>query len=130
MGRELAERRDAAPSSANALAARPENVPELAIVECDGGRIRTREMNRGPGVHLAETGWREDKNACLIRATRQTFDDDPQPEPPLAKTAASSTTSKPDQDTRSADAPNPPINPEKKQKLTCTPCDCSKVNCY
>ncbi len=82
VGRELAERRDAPPASANSLAARPENVPELAIVECDGGRIRTREMNRGPGVHLAETGWREDKNACLIRATRQTFVDDPQPEPP------------------------------------------------
>lgn len=82
VGRELAERRDAVPSSANALATRPENVPDLAIVECDGGRIRTREMDRGPGVHLTETGWREDKNACLIRATRQTFDEDPQPEPP------------------------------------------------
>jgi hypothetical protein len=82
VGQELAERRDAAPSSANALAIRPENVPELAVVECDGGRIRTREMGRGPGVHLSETGWREDKNACLIRALRQTFVDDPQPEPP------------------------------------------------
>jgi len=82
VGHELAERRDAAPSSANALAMRPENVPELAVVECDGGRIRTREMGRGPGVHLSETGWREDKNACLIRASRQTFVDDPQPEPP------------------------------------------------
>lgn len=82
VGRELAERRDAAPASANALATRPANIPDLAIVECDGGRIRTREMNCGPGVHLADTGWREDKNACLIRATRQTFDEDPQPEPP------------------------------------------------
>lgn len=33
-------------------------------------------------MHLYETDWREDKNACLIRATRQTFVDDPQPEPP------------------------------------------------
>lgn len=82
VGRELAERRDAAPSSASALAIRPQSVPELAVVECDGGRIRTREMGRGPGVHLSETGWREDKNACLIRATRKTFADDPQPEPP------------------------------------------------
>lgn len=82
VGGVLAERRDAAPSSAKALAARPENVPELAIVECDGGRIRTREMGRSPGVHLSETGWRENKNACLIRALRQTFADDPQPEPP------------------------------------------------
>jgi hypothetical protein len=82
VGQELAERRDVAPSSAKALAIRPENVPELAVVECDGGRIRTREMGRGPGVHLSETGWREDKNACLIRATRKTFVDDPQPDPP------------------------------------------------
>ena len=82
VGHELAERRDASPSSANALAAKPENVPDLAIAECDGGRIRTREMGCGPGVHLSETGWREDKNASLIRASRQTFVDDPQPEPP------------------------------------------------
>lgn len=37
----------------------------------------------GPGVHLAtDSGWRETKNACLIRAQRKTFDDDPQREPP------------------------------------------------
>jgi hypothetical protein len=29
-----------------------------------------------------EKGWRETKNACLINATHQTFDRDPQPEPP------------------------------------------------
>lgn len=33
-------------------------------------------------VHLSGEGWREDKNACLIRASRKTFDHDPQPEPP------------------------------------------------
>lgn len=82
VGRELAERRDASPSSTNALATRPENVPSLAVVECDGGRIRNRQMGVGPGVHLLETGWREDKNACLIRAQQQTFVEDPQPEPP------------------------------------------------
>lgn len=82
VGRELAERRDAAPASAHALATRPENVPDLAIVECDGGRIRTRKMDCGPGVTLEETGWRENKNACLIRATRQAVEEDPQPEPP------------------------------------------------
>jgi hypothetical protein len=31
---------------------------------------------------LESTGWREDKNACLIRAARRTFAEDPQPEPP------------------------------------------------
>jgi len=82
IGQELAERRDADPNSDQALAARAENVPDLAVVECDGGRIRTREPGHGPGVHLSGEGWREDKNACLIRARRQTFTDDPQPEPP------------------------------------------------
>jgi hypothetical protein len=63
------------PKTAEALARRPESPPELAVVECDGGRIRTREPDQGPGVHLSGGGWRETKNACLIRATRQTFDD-------------------------------------------------------
>jgi len=82
IGRELAERRDAAPSRNEALAQHPEEPPELAVVECDGGRIRCREPGHGPGVHLDGTGWREDKNACLIRAKRQIFEEDPQPEPP------------------------------------------------
>lgn len=54
------------------------------MVECDGGRIRTREPDRGPGVHRTGEGWRETKNACLIRAARRTFEDDPQPEPPAS----------------------------------------------
>jgi hypothetical protein len=33
-------------------------------------------------VHLSGDGWRETKNACLIRASRKTFAVDPQPEPP------------------------------------------------
>jgi hypothetical protein len=33
-------------------------------------------------VHRSGEGWREDKNACLIRARRRVFQDDPQPEPP------------------------------------------------
>ena len=82
VGGELAERRDADPKTAEALAQRPESPPTLAVVECDGGRIRTREPDHGPGVHLSGEGWRETKNACLIRATHQTFDADPQPEPP------------------------------------------------
>jgi len=82
VGHELAARRDADPKTAEALARRPESPPELAVVECDGGRIRTREPDQGPGVHLSGEGWRETKNACLIRGTRQTFDEDPQPEPP------------------------------------------------
>jgi hypothetical protein len=82
VGQELAERRDADPKTDNALAMRPESPPLLAVVECDGGRIRTREPGHGRGVHLQGEGWRETKNACLIRATRTVSDHDPQPEPP------------------------------------------------
>ena len=83
VGRELAKRRDASPKTDDALARVPEEPPELAVVECDGGRARTREPGHGPGVHLStDSGWRETKNACLIRAHRKSFDSDPQPEPP------------------------------------------------
>lgn len=82
VGRELEARRDGDPNLAIGLPKPPESPPELAVVECDGGRARTREPGHGRGVHLSGEGWRETKNACLIRATRQTFADDPQPEPP------------------------------------------------
>ncbi len=82
VGPELTERRDADPQPDDALAMRPASPPELAVVECDGGRIRTREPGHGPGVHCTTEGWRETKNAVLIRACRTVSNDDPQPEPP------------------------------------------------
>jgi hypothetical protein len=82
VGPELAGRRDADPKTDDALAMRPASPPELAVVECDGGRVRTREPGHGPGVHPAAEGWRETKNAVLIRASRTASSDDPQPEPP------------------------------------------------
>lgn len=82
VGRELAQRRDAPGKQRDPLARRPEEPPDLAVVECDGGRIRMREPGHGPGVHLLGEGWRETKNACLIRAKRRVFSEDPQPEPP------------------------------------------------
>jgi len=82
VGHELAARRDASAASVALLAKRPEAPPALAVVECDGGRIRMREPGHGRGVHLSGEGWRETKNACLIRATHQLFADDPEPEPP------------------------------------------------
>ena len=46
-------------------------VPELAVVSCDGGRIRTREPGRGRDIHPSgEKGWRETKNASLERMGR------------------------------------------------------------
>ena len=82
VGGELAQRRDADPKTDDALAQRPESPPILAVVECDGGRIRTREPGHGPGVHRTGEGWRETKNACLIRAARMVSREDPEPEPP------------------------------------------------
>lgn len=82
VGAELAHRRDLPVRADDSLAVRPADPPDLAVVECDGGRIRTREPDHGPGVHLDGKGWRETKNACLIRAKRKTFTDDPQPDPP------------------------------------------------
>lgn len=57
-------------------------VPSLAIVEFDGGRIRTRKADCGPGVHLEGKGWNETKNAIFVSATSETSEVDPQPEPP------------------------------------------------
>ena len=57
-------------------------VPEVAIVEYDGGRIRTRKMDCGPGVHLNGKGWNETKNAILVSASSTTSEPDPQPDPP------------------------------------------------
>lgn len=56
--------------------------PSLAIVEFDGGRIRTRQSGCGPGVHLEATGWNETKNAIFVSATSSVSDVDPQPDPP------------------------------------------------
>lgn len=81
VGGELPERRDA-PKSLLPLAHRPQNAPALAVVECDGGRIRTRQPGNGPGVTLEGQGWNETKNACLIRADHKTFAEDPKPDPP------------------------------------------------
>ncbi len=57
-------------------------VPSLAIVEFDGGRIRTRKPDCGPGVHLNGKGWSETKNAIFVSATSETNDKDPQRDPP------------------------------------------------
>jgi hypothetical protein len=57
-------------------------VPSLAIVEFDGGRIRTRKTGCGPGVHLESKGWNESKNAIFVSADSETSDHDPQPQPP------------------------------------------------
>jgi len=57
-------------------------IPDLAIVEFDGGRIRTRQACCGPGVHLSGKGWNETKNAIFVSACSTTSEADPQSEPP------------------------------------------------
>ena len=57
-------------------------LPSVAIVEYDGGRIRTRQTDCGPGVQLAGKGWNETKNAILVSADSATSDVDPQLDPP------------------------------------------------
>jgi hypothetical protein len=62
------------------LAARTEVIPEAVVVELDGGRIRTRVADSGPGVHGAQN--KEDKVAGLATLSGSTFLADPCPEPP------------------------------------------------
>jgi len=57
-------------------------VPQVAIVSCDGGRIRTRKTDCGPGVHLSGKGWNETKNAIFVSATSEASEVDPEPSPP------------------------------------------------
>jgi hypothetical protein len=49
-------------------------------VEVDGGRLRTRTPDAGPGVHGQEN--QEDKVACLVTLQGEVYAHDPQLEPP------------------------------------------------
>lgn len=62
------------------LPVRVANTPEVVAVEVDGGRLRTRAADRGPGVQEKQN--KEDKVACLVSLKSQVHDSDPQPEPP------------------------------------------------
>jgi len=54
--------------------------PEVAAVEVDGGRLRTRGVDCGPGVHAYQN--KEDKIACLVTLQSEVHETDPQPQPP------------------------------------------------
>jgi len=56
------------------------NPPQLAVVEFDGGRIRTRAEDQGPGTH--DPAWRESKNALFLRMNSEVHDEDPCPDLP------------------------------------------------
>jgi hypothetical protein len=59
VGAELAARGGAASER------REVSVGAVAVVSCDGGRIRTRAANDGPSVH--EAAWHETKNSSFER---------------------------------------------------------------
>lgn len=64
----------------NELPVEVQNIPELAVVETDGGRIRTRQPGQGPGTH--HPAWRESKTALFQRMSSETYEEDPCPELP------------------------------------------------
>lgn len=106
------------------------SAPEMAIVEFDGGRIRTRKTGCGPGVHLESKGWNETKNAIFVSATSKVSQVDPEPEPPACfldpdhvakltekaktKEKSGSDDSLPEQDPTSKEVPVKPKRPTHK----------------
>lgn len=82
IGAEMARKRDekSVKRRRRQLPARVATPPEVAVVEVDGGRLRTRAADAGPGVHQAQN--KEDKIACLLSLQSERHDQDPQPEPP------------------------------------------------
>jgi hypothetical protein len=81
VGQELAAERDAKTAKRRQRRLRPEaaTAPEVVAVEVDGGRLRTRAVDRGRGVHAPEN--KEDKIACLVTLHSPEHVEDPQPEP-------------------------------------------------
>ena len=51
-----------------------------AVVETDGGRIRTRETECGSGTH--NPAWKETKTALCMRMSSDVHEHHPAPEPP------------------------------------------------
>jgi hypothetical protein len=84
IGHELAAQRDhkVAQQRRRELPVRVEVTPAVVAVEVDGGHLRTRAADRGPGVH--EVQGKENKVAALVTLKSTTTEHDPQPEPPPA----------------------------------------------
>jgi hypothetical protein len=83
LGGELRAARDARVATLPPQSVRDQSsgaVPDVVVVEVDGGRIQTRATGQGPGIHAAQ--WKEDKIACLLTLKSQRAATDPHPEPP------------------------------------------------
>ncbi len=115
VGAEMAEQRDrkAVQHRRRELPARVAQPPEVVAVEVDGGRLRTRVVGQGPGVHEKQN--KEDKIACLVTLQSEVHQSDPQPEPPesfleprrvqrLVQQMQGLSGDKPQEDTEQADA--------------------------
>jgi len=90
IGSELKDARDvmtdthfARPITAPAKVAEPP--VSLGVVQVDGGRMQTRSVGRGSGVH--DPHWRESKNGGFYRMIGETFDEDPHPQLPSCFTS-------------------------------------------
>ena len=83
IGSELAAQRDrqvAALPPASVRDQRPGEVPAAVAVEVDGGRLQTRAVGHGRGVH--DPHWNENKIACLVTVDSEPSVTDPQAELP------------------------------------------------
>jgi hypothetical protein len=82
IGSELAQKRDekVVQQRRRELPVRVAAIPEAVAAEVDGGRLRTRAVGQGPGVHEQQN--QEDKIACLVTLKTQEHQADPQPQPP------------------------------------------------
>jgi len=58
----------------------PGNLPQVGVVEMDGGRIRTRQENGQRGV--TNPHWREFQAGCVVRLQSDESAEDPRPEVP------------------------------------------------
>jgi len=58
----------------------PENLPQVGVVEMDGGRIRTRDEGGPRGV--SGPHWREFQAGCVVRLQSEESAEDPRPEVP------------------------------------------------
>ena len=71
--RSLAAPRETSPDA-------PPNLPQVGVVEMDGGRIRTRDENKPRGV--TSPHWREFQVGCVVRLQSDESAVDPRPEVP------------------------------------------------
>jgi hypothetical protein len=86
VGGELLQNRDAQEQrfAARTLAPQVANVPVVAVVAVDGGRLQVRASDAGRGVH--DPAWKADKIACLVMMQSPVQETDLHPDLPACFT--------------------------------------------